>query len=179
MSWFVVDVEADGPIPHKYSMVSFGAIRVDEQLTTTFYGKTKPISDLWVPEALAVSGHTRQEHEEFDDPKEVMSNFRDWVNSTSRNGRPIFVSDNNAFDFAWINFYFHYYLGSNPFGFSSRRIGDIVCGLERDLRFNWKKFRKTSHDHNPVNDAKGNAEALLHFAKTHGVGLKEFGVSSV
>jgi len=175
MSWFVVDVEADGPIPHKYSMVSFGAIRVDEQLTTTFYGKTRPISDLWVPEALAVSGPTREEHEEFDDPKEVMSNFRDWVNSASRNGRPIFVSDNNAFDFAWINYYFHYFLGSNPFGFSSRRIGDIV-GLERDLRFNWKKYRNTTHDHNPVNDAKGNAEALLHFVKAHGVGLKEFGI---
>jgi two-component system alkaline phosphatase synthesis response regulator PhoP len=26
MSLIVVDVEADGPIPHKYSMVSFGAL---------------------------------------------------------------------------------------------------------------------------------------------------------
>ena len=27
MSWFIVDVEADGPIPAKYSMVSFGVIQ--------------------------------------------------------------------------------------------------------------------------------------------------------
>ena len=26
----------------------------------------------------------------------------------------------------------------------------------------WKKFRKTKHTHNPVDDAKGNAEALKH-----------------
>jgi hypothetical protein len=32
MSYIVVDVEADGPIPHKYSMVSFGAI-IEEELT--------------------------------------------------------------------------------------------------------------------------------------------------
>ena len=27
----------------------------------------------------------------------------------------------------------------------------------------WKQFRRTRHTHNPVDDAKGNAEALLHF----------------
>ena len=45
MSYIVVDVEADGAIPHKYSMVCFGAVIVEPTLTKTFYGKTKPISD--------------------------------------------------------------------------------------------------------------------------------------
>lgn len=27
--------------------------------------------------------------------------------------------------------------------------------------YKWKSLRKTKHDHNPVNDALGNAEALL------------------
>ena len=51
MSYIVVDVESDGEIPHKYSMVSFGAVVVEPSLSKTFYGKTKPISDIWVPEA--------------------------------------------------------------------------------------------------------------------------------
>lgn len=163
MSYIVVDVEADGPIPSKYSMVCFGAVVVEPNLSKTFYGKTKPISDLWVPEALAVSGFSREEHEKFDDPFVVMENFNKWVEEVSQ-GRPIFISDNNSFDWQWINYYFHYYLGKNPFGFSSRRIGDLYCGMKMDTGLNseWKRaLRKTRHDHNPVNDAKGNAEALL------------------
>lgn len=163
MSYIVVDVEADGPIPSKYSMVCFGAVVVEPNLNKTFYGKTKPISDLWVPEALAVSGFSREDHESFEDPALVMVNFESWLKENSQ-GKPVFISDNNAFDWQWINYYFHYYLGKNPFGFSSRRIGDLYCGMKMDTGLNseWKRaLRKTRHDHNPVNDAKGNAEALL------------------
>lgn len=163
MSFIVVDVEADGPIPHKYSMVCFGAVVVDPSLSKTFYGQTKPISSEWVPDALAVSGFSRQAHEAFDDPKLVMENFANWLAENST-GKPIFISDNPAFDWQWINFYFHNFLGKNPFGFSARRIGDLYCGMKMDTGLNseWKRLlRKTSHDHHPVNDAKGNAEALL------------------
>ena len=163
MSYIVVDVESDGPIPHKYSMVCFGAVVVEPTLSKTFYGKTKPISDVWIPEALTVSGMSRAAHESFEAPEKVMEDFAKWLSENSK-GRPIFISDNPAFDWQWINFYFHTYLGKNPFGFSARRIGDLYCGMKMDAGLNneWKKlFRKTIHDHNPVNDAKGNAEALL------------------
>ncbi len=163
MSFIVVDVEADGPIPHKYSMVCFGAVVVEPSLTKRFYGQTKPISKEWIPEALAVSGFTRQEHEGFDEPRAVMEHFANWLSENSI-GKPIFISDNPAFDWQWINFYFHNFLGKNPFGFSARRIGDLYCGMKMDTGLNaeWKRLlRKTSHDHHPVNDAKGNAEALL------------------
>jgi DNA polymerase III epsilon subunit-like protein len=106
MSLVVVDVEADGAIPHKYSMVCFGAVVVEPSLSKTFYGKTRPISDEWNAEALAISGISRQEHLTFDEPSEVMSNFRDWLNNNVK-GRPIFISDNLAFDWQWINYYFH------------------------------------------------------------------------
>jgi hypothetical protein len=163
MSYFIVDVEADGPIPHSYSMVSFGAVLLDRQLATTFYGKVKPISEQFIPEALAVSGHTRAEHESFDEPAAVMAAFEEWLKQHNTN-QPVFISDNLAFDWQWINWYFHTFMGRNPFGFSGRRIGDLYCGMKMNTRLNteWKRlYRKTKHDHNPVNDAKGNAEALL------------------
>lgn len=169
MNLISVDVESDGPIPHKHSMVCFGAVVVDDTLDKTFYGKTKPISDTWDPEALAISGFTREQHLTFDDPKEVMEKFRDWIIANSQSGFPVFIADNPGYDFAWINWYFHYYLGSNPFGFSSRRISDLYCGMKLDGRAKWRQFRKTKHSHNPVDDAKGNAEALLEFRK---LGLK-------
>src|SRR5262245_24228599 len=56
MAYVMVDVEADGPIPGDYSMVSFGAVLVREGLDITFYGRLRPVSEAWVPEALAVSG---------------------------------------------------------------------------------------------------------------------------
>lgn len=168
MSMFVVDCESDGPIAPKYSLVCFGSVLVEPSLTKTFYGQTKPISDLWIPEALAVSGFTREQHLSFDDPKEVMLDFKDYIEATTK-GAPILISDNNQYDGGWINWYFHYYLGKNPFGFSSRRIGDLYSGLTKDSRSAWKHLRKTKHDHHPVNDAKGNAEAILEMRK---MGLK-------
>ena len=61
MSYFMVDVEADGPIPGHYSMVSVGAIVVEPGLQRTFYGRLRPISDRFVPDALAVSKLSRDE----------------------------------------------------------------------------------------------------------------------
>jgi hypothetical protein len=160
MSLFVIDVESDGGIIGTHSMVCFGAVKVAPGLKTTFYGKVKPISGDYVPEALAVSGFSRKEHEKFDDPVHVMGEFALWLNENST-GRPLLISDNNGYDASWINWYFLVYHGSNPFGWSSRRIGDLFCGAEHDMFYSWKKFRVTKHTHNPVDDAKGNAEALL------------------
>lgn len=170
MSLIVVDVEADGPIPGVYSMVSFGAVVVDEKLDKTFYGQVKPISEKWIPDALAVSGISREEHLAFDEPASVMLAFDKWIKETAK-GRAVFVSDNLAFDWQWINYYFHFYMGKNPFGFSGQRIGDKFQGFFNDPYYSWKKHRKTKHTHNPVDDAKGNAEALL-YLKEQGFKLK-------
>lgn len=162
MSYIIVDVEADGEIPYVYSMVCFAAIIVDEKLDKKFYGTTKPISNNYNLEALSISGFSRDEHLDFADPSETMSKFEDWIKANNI-GTPIFLSDNLAFDWQWINWYFHYYLGRNPFGFSGRRIGDLWCGYKNNMKVNkeWKRFRITKHDHNPLNDVTGNAEALL------------------
>src|SRR6266540_7556732 len=106
MSLYVVDVEADGPIPGKYSMVSFGAVLVEPGLARTFYGTTRPISDLFLPEALAISGTTREQHLRHDEPGEVMERFERWVQETSR-GRPVLFADNLSFDWQYVNWYFH------------------------------------------------------------------------
>lgn len=168
MSYFVVDIEADGPVPHDFSMVCFGAVAVEPTLSRTFYGEVRPISDKWDPKALSISGISREIHETFDDPKDVMLKFKEWILATSK-GRPVFISDNLAFDWQWINYYFHHFIGENPFGFSGRRIGDLYAGMCKDTFVQWKHMRDTQHDHNPVNDCKGNVEALL---KMRAMGLK-------
>jgi len=165
MSYFMVDVESDGPIPNDYSMICFGAVIVEAELTRTFYGKLHPISENWIPEVLAVSGFSREETEGFDDPKQVMFQFADWINQESK-GRSFFVSDNNGFDWQFINWYFHHFAGKNPFGFSSMNLGSLYKGAVRDTFKNFKHLRRTKHTHNPVDDAMGNAEAMLSVIKS-------------
>jgi hypothetical protein len=122
----------------------FGAVRFDESLDKSFYGQTRPISDRFDPEALAVSGFSREQHLAFEEPKFVMEKFATWLDEHSP-GRPVFV-----------------------FG---RRIGDLYAGLMKDIyqATEWKKYRITTHTHNPVDDARGNAEALKTF---RALGLK-------
>lgn len=162
MTWFVVDVEADGPTPMLHSMVSIGAVPVGRHEDLSFYGEVRPIHDTWVPACLAVSGVTREQHLLFDEPGYVMRKFAEWIASTTV-GAPVFVSDNPAFDWQWVNGYFHAFHGSNPFGHSGRRIGDIFAGIQgkASASSGWHSLRKTQHTHHPVDDARGNAQALM------------------
>lgn len=93
--------------------------------------------------------------------KETFESFDKWL-SEHIEGRPVFVSDNPAYDWQFINYYFHLFLGRNPFGWSARRISDFYAGLVGDFSRtqHWKQLRVTEHDHNPVHDALGNVEAF-------------------
>ena len=169
MSFFMVDIEADGPIPGDYSMIALGAVVVEPSLSRTFYGRLAPISDQWLPEALNVSSFTREETLAFDPPADVMHRFVEWVRQSSA-GRPMFVSDNNGFDWQFVNWYLHHFTADNPFGHSSTNLGSLYKGLMKDAFASFKHLRTTAHTHNPVDDAMGNAEALLRM-KTE-LGLK-------
>ena len=168
MTYIMVDVESDGPIPGDYSMVCFGAIVVEPFLGRTFYGRLKPISEKWIPEALQVCGFAREETLQFDNPETVMQRFADWIAEVG--GRhPMFISDNNGFDWQFVNWYFHHFLGENPFGYSSTNLGSLYKGVVRDMFVNFKHLRKTEHTHHPVDDARGNAESLLRIKEEFGL----------
>ena len=171
MALIMVDVETDGSIPGDYSMISFGAVLVNESLDKTFYGRLKPISEKFIPEALAVSGHTREETLTFEDPAYTMTEFNNWIRENCKD-RPVFISDNNGFDWMFICWYFHHFTGTNPFGHSSQNLGSIYKGMQKDMFVNFKHLRKTKHTHHPVDDARGNAEALLTMKKEMGLKFK-------
>ena len=89
----------------------------------------------------------------------AMQAFAAWL---EKYPKPVFVSDNPAYDWQWINYYFHHYLGYNPMGHSARRISDFYAGLQRNWRDtqSWKRWRSPAHNHHPVVDAFGNANAF-------------------
>jgi hypothetical protein len=164
----MVDVEADGPCPGRYSMVSFGTILVKPGLDVSFEGRLHPVSDTFVPESLAVSRLSRAETLGFPEPGSVMQEFARWI-AVHTIGRPMFVSDNNGFDWQFINWYFHEFVGNNPFGHSSTNLGSLYKGLVKDTKKNFKHLRRSKHTHNPLDDARGNAEAMLYMRDVLGL----------
>jgi hypothetical protein len=148
-----VDCEATGPCPGKGVLTEFGA--VDYESRSTFHGvlyESRPRTD-----NPALSELTGQEF----DAVPVYLNFEAWLEGLGP-GRPVFVSDNPAFDWQWINHGFWHALDHNPFGHSGRRIGDFYAGLTGNFLTpqRWKSLRITPHDHHPVHDALGNVEAF-------------------
>lgn len=157
-----VDCEATGPCPGKGLLTEFGA--VDFATRRTFHGVLHDSEP--DPAYPAMSRLTGRAY----DPVDVFTRFKAWL--AELGGHPVFVSDNPAYDFQWINHGFWHALDENPFGHSGRRIGDYYAGLVGDFRRaqDWKRFRVTPHDHNPVNDAMGNVEAFATIQEKHGEG---------
>lgn len=196
MPWIMVDVETDGPCPGLFSMVSLGAVVVEPQCSLcgdaapvecacrqptaprpswrSCYAKFRPLDGAgFQAEALAVSGHTREECLTFPDPAEEMRGFAKWLEAVRTGAgdkaRLYFVSDNNGFDWQFVNYYFWKFVGSNPFGHSSTNLGSLYKGLAKDMFTNFKHLRRTKHTHHPVDDAIGNAEA---FVQMRAMGLR-------
>jgi hypothetical protein len=148
-----VDCEASGPCPGKGELTEFGA--VEYRTRETFHGiliESVPREDN--PHLSEVTGRRF-------DPVVVFEAFESWLTEVCE-ARPIFISDNPAFDWQWINYGFHHALGRNPLGHSGRRISDFYAGLVGEFWNSqaWKRLRITPHDHNPVHDALGNVEAF-------------------
>jgi hypothetical protein len=174
MKYIMTDIEADGPAPgiDLYSMVSFAALVVEPGLNRVFFGEVCPISDLWIPEALKVSGYTREQTLNFPEAETVMPEFVTWLEALRADNpkeRLMLVSDNAGFDWQFINHYLWRYAGGNPFGHTSQNLGDLYKGMQKDCFQSFKHLRKTRHSHDPRDDVRGNAEAMLEMKR---MGLK-------
>ena len=155
-----VDIEAAGPVPAIYSMLSLGAAVVHD-LQTNFYVELCPINQKSVPGAMKVVGRTLKDFERTGrDPKEAMIAFRDWIHSVAKKRKPIFVGFNATFDWAFVNYYFQHHLGENPFGFGGIDIKSYFMGMTgctwdnaRSSRIPSELKGSSRHTHNALDDA--------------------------
>ncbi|MFJ5632276.1 exonuclease [Streptomyces goshikiensis] len=124
-----VDIEADGPIPGPYSMISFGASvagRQDGAVYTaadperdTFYRELRPISERYEDAALAVSGLDRDRLlREGAEPAAAMAEFRAWVREVCAGAQPVMCAYPAAFDWMFLYWYLIEFGGDSPFGHS-------------------------------------------------------------
>jgi hypothetical protein len=152
--WVFVDCEARGTSPVNGVLAEFGAVHYDTR--ETFHGRLFEATPDPENPAISLVG------ERLATDKEVAGAFNDWLLTVVGSTRPVFVSDNPAYDWQWIAGMFDRAHMPNPFGHSARRISDFWAGVQLDWSDtqSWKRFRKIAHDHNPVNDAMGNVEAF-------------------
>jgi ribonuclease T len=161
-----VDVEASGPIPGEYSLLSIGACIVgqEDEKSSCFYIELKPLNENFVQEALDVTGFS-MEHlkQNGTDPMLAIKQFDSWINTITKDGKikPVFVAYPVTFDWSFVNYYFYKYLKFNPFGVSGVDIKSVWMGMTNQK---WHKISKESilralkltdleHTHNALDDA--------------------------
>lgn len=124
------DIEADGPIPGSYSMLSLGlciAATFDgvdfiprDPTRDTFYREIKPISPHFDANALRVSGLDRAVLENNGaDPAGAMREAVSWLKEKTNGFNLVMVGYPIVFDWMFIHWYFVRFVGESPFGFSN------------------------------------------------------------
>lgn len=177
-----VDIEANGPIPGPFSMLSLGAVALAPfepgDSTTAFYQRPQPISTFEVnlellPEAGEDPSTMRfwmknQEaflttRENVQDPAVAMGRFCDWLEGLP--GKPVFVGYPASFDFLFAYWYCIRFVGRCPFGFAALDMKTLAWALlggqfrgmsKRRMPRGWFKGAP-EHDHRALTDADGQA----------------------
>jgi len=167
-------------------MLSLGACVVgnEDNDSCAFYIEVQPISDNYVKEALEIAGLSMQELKvKGIPPKEAMKKFADWVTKVSNERNPILVASPIAFDWCFVNYYFHKFLGWNPFGVSGVDLKSVWVGKTNSkwhtLTMEDIKTRlgldHLAHTHNALEDAKEQSiifKRMTEFTPVPGAGKK-------
>ncbi|MFF9485082.1 3'-5' exoribonuclease domain-containing protein [Streptomyces sp. NPDC014676] len=176
-----VDIEAAGPIPGPYSLLSLGAsvagtqdadgFRAADPEERTFYRELRPISEEFVPEALAVSGLDRDRlGAEGTEPVRAMREFTDWVREAAVGAQPVMCGYPASYDWTFLYWYLIRFTGSSPFGHSGcldmKTLYATKAGLPlravakgtmpREL------LSRRRHTHHALDDAIEQAELFAH-----------------
>ena len=163
-----VDIEADGPIPGDYSMISFGACIVGGTAWhEEFYTEIRYMTDQFVPEALAVSGFDRAYLQNCTPAHQATRAIVGWLDDVQENNpdkRLVMVGFNAPFDWMFVNYYLYHFIGRNPLGISaldskSLYMGATGCswGETSMAKLPAELKPKTGLTHNALQDAKDQA----------------------
>jgi hypothetical protein len=179
-----VDVEANGPIPGNYSMLSLGAAALtpEGQLLDTFSAnlhtlpgaKEDPDTMAWWAQNQAAYDVTRRD---MRDPKLAMEQFVNWVNKQPET--PVFVGYPATYDFMFCYWYMIHFGLKSPFSFSGLDIKSYASAvMKTPYRQSTKKnmpqrwFPKTPHTHIACEDALEQGLLFINILKENMAGSK-------
>jgi DNA polymerase III epsilon subunit-like protein len=153
-----VDIETSGPIPGVFSMLTIGACNIDDP-SQIFSCEIQPISGNADPDAMKVTGLSLETLALTGEaPVTALKRFQEWVaNQIKSDETPVFVGFNAPFDWSFINYYFHYFLNSNPFGFAALDIKALYMGATGS---SWGETRSSQIATRLRPQLQGNHQAL-------------------
>jgi ribonuclease T len=143
VTYFSVDIEASGPVPGLYNLVSIGMVPVRRSAglfrpeEECFYVELKPIAPGFDPGAMAVHGIPRERLEREGIPADrAMRDLSGFVGARLRGAsdRAVFVGHNAVFDWAFVSYYYEFFKIPNPFGYKALDIKALAMGR---LRIGW------------------------------------------
>src|ERR1700677_5103810 len=114
--WIVVDCEARGTSPVHGVLTEFGAVHYETR--DTFHGRLFEATPDPENPAISIVG------ERVPTDADVAVRFAAWLRDHVGDGRPVFVSDNPAYDWQWIAGLFDPPGMATPFGDTPPRITD-------------------------------------------------------
>ena len=147
MVYFCIDVEASGPVPPLFNLLSIGVSALHEQdggykLGRSFYVELKPIFPGYDAAAMKVCGLDAERLKiEGVEPQEAMNSLSAWVREQNRGSRerPVFVGHNAVFDWSYISYYYRHFKLSSPFGYKGIDSKSLAMGR---LGVGWNKTSK-------------------------------------
>ena len=130
------DIETDGPVAGKHSMLSIGsaAYTADKDLLATFSANLETLPTSTPDPKTAAWWATQPEawlacRRDLEAPRLAMRRYLTWLQSLP--GRPVFVAYPAAFDFPFVYWYLMEFAGENPFGYSAIDIKTYAMALLR------------------------------------------------
>lgn len=164
-----VDVEASGPIPGEYSMLSLGACVVGKR-NLRFYVEIKPINKNYLQKAIDVCKLSMQELSlNGEAPGVAMDSFKAWVKEVCGQDHPVFCSF-GTFDWMFVKWYLVKFgdptlFGPNGLDMKSYYSGMMTVGFSGSRKRNMSLLFKPTgkHTHNALDDALEQAEMFEKF----------------
>ncbi len=146
-TYFSVDVEASGPVPGLYNLVSLGATVAAKgadgryRLGESFYAELKPVFPGQDPSANQVHGLDPERlAREGLDPRAALAALSDFVARATEPGTaPTFVGHVAVFDWMYVAWYYAWAGLPNPFGYKGIDTKSLAMGL---LRLPWPETGK-------------------------------------
>lgn len=128
------DIEADGPIPGPHSMLSFAsaAYTAEKDLVGTFTANLEtlpgasghPDTMAWWGSQPAAWAACRVEPRA---PEIVMPQYVAWLATLP--GKPVFVAYPAAFDFMFVTWYLHRFVGRSPFSHAALDVKTLAMAV--------------------------------------------------
>lgn len=136
-TWFCVDIECSGPVPHLYDMLSLGAVAVTERgdgefdIGEPYYVEIRPTAPRVDVGAMKVNGldleRLRRDGRSLTD---ALTELSAWVAARTVPGsKPVFVGHNAPFDWSFVAYAYHATGLVNPFGYKALDTKALAAGV--------------------------------------------------